>query len=87
MGPELFGIFAHWEMAKLAHDDQLCPRDSLCRSLAVFRGAGVVVFSREHVNRTFCRVDGIKLVAHIPLDLEEIQIALEDPRASLHIMP
>src|SRR3990170_1687010 len=84
---ELGGVLAHREVADLLHDRDARALDLLRGAARVLGRAGEVVLAGEEIERTGGRVDLPDAVAEVAVGAVEVEVALEDAGAALHVHP
>ena len=81
-------ILRHGEMPHLGHHLEMGRADLRRELTSHLRGRGGVVLSAQQIDRAPARVDaGGGAVAEIPVLEVVVQVADEDPRAALHVVP
>src|SRR5581483_790007 len=80
-------VLAHRKMTEAFHDGHLGAWNSLGGRLRVAWRGGVVVFAGQQVQRAKARIDSADAAADVALHLVEVQVARENARSSLHVVP
>src|SRR6266404_7732612 len=74
-------------MADAGHNLQLGTGNEPGQLLAILRRARIVILTRQQEKRAFGRINPMNLLADIAFCLVVVQIAFEDPRSALHVVP
>src|SRR5260370_2686162 len=74
-------------MPEALHDGDFAPLDAACNAERFLRRAGIVVFAGQQKQRAAAGVDLRDAASYVAVELVEIQIAFEDARTTLHVMP
>src|SRR4030088_2255416 len=74
-------------MTEALHDGGFAAGNAVRNAKRFVRCAGIVVFAGQQKQRAAARVDLGNATPDVAVELVEIQIAFEDARAALHVMP
>src|SRR3984893_5444846 len=74
-------------MPEALHDGDFAPPDAAGHAERFLRGAGIVVFAGQQKQRAAAGVDLRDTASDVAVELVEIQIAFEDARTTLHVVP
>src|SRR3979411_2949793 len=74
-------------MTEALHDGDFAAGNAVRNAKRFLRRAGIVVFAGQQKQRAAARVDLGNATPDVAVELVEIQIAFEDARAALHVMP